>query len=71
MIAGEVISFKAGKVNPEVDCSALIELTDWGDNPFIELAANVGKRRVYIKFRMADLVRELDEAKQAYYTKEQ
>lgn len=65
MIAGEVISFIGNSEDPEVSQPALIELTDWSDGPFIELAANVGKRRVYLKFRMSDLVRELDEAKQA------
>jgi len=65
MIAGEVISFIGNSEDPEVSQPALIELTEWSDGPFIELAANVGKRRVYLKFRMSDLVRELDEAKQA------
>jgi len=65
MIAGEVISFVGNSEDPEVSQSSLIELTDWSDRPFIELAANVGKRRVYFKFRMSDLVRELDESKQA------
>ena len=65
MIAGEVISFIGNSEDPEDSQPALIELTEWSDGPFIELAANVGKRRVYLKFRMSDLVRELDEAKQA------
>lgn len=65
MIAGEVISFVGNSEDPEVACPTLIELTDWSEGPFIELAASVGKRRVYFKFRMTDLVRELDEAKQA------
>lgn len=65
MIAGEVMSFQAGKEEPEVDCAALIEVTDWGEYPFLELTADIGKRRVHFRFRMADLVRELDEAKQA------
>jgi hypothetical protein len=63
MIAGEVISFIGNSEDPEVAGPSLIELTDCSDGPFIELAANVGKRRVYFRFRMADLVRELDEAK--------
>ena len=65
MISGEVISFVGNSEDPEVSGQALIELTDWSDAPFIELAADVGKRRVYFKFRMADLVREIDEEKQA------
>lgn len=65
MIAGEVISFVGSSEDPEVSRPALIEITDWSDAPFIELAAEVGRRRVYFKFRMADLVRELNEAKQA------
>ena len=67
MIAGEVISFVGNSEDPEVSRPALIELTDCGnaEEPFIELAADVGKRRVYFKFRMADLVREIDEAKKA------
>lgn len=66
MIAGEVISFVGNNENPEVSQPALIELTEWSDTPFapfIELAAHVGKRRVYFKFRMDDLIREIDEAK--------
>lgn len=65
MIAGEVISFVGNSEDPEVSRPVLIELTDWSNAPFIELAADVGKRRVYFKFRMADLVRAIDEAKQA------
>lgn len=65
MIAGEVISFVGYVCDAEVSQPALIELTDWSNSPFIELAADVGKRRVYFRFRMSDLVRELDEAKQA------
>lgn len=65
MIAGEVIAFVGNNGEPEVSRPALIELTDWSDAPFIELAADVGKRRVYFKFRLADLVREIDEAKKA------
>jgi len=63
MIAGEVVSFIGNNEDPEVSCPALIELVDWSDKSFIELAANVGKRRVYIKFRMVDLMREIDEAR--------
>jgi hypothetical protein len=65
MIAGEVISFVGNSEDPEVSRPELIELTDRSDTPFIELSANVGKRRVYFKFRMADLVRELEECKNA------
>ncbi|HUW46440.1 MAG TPA: hypothetical protein VMW50_11680 [Dehalococcoidia bacterium] len=65
MIAGEVISFVGNRDEPEVSRPTLIELTNWSDTPFIELAADVGNRRVYFKFRMADLVREIDEAKKA------
>lgn len=65
MIAGEVMSFVNGKDDVEVDCAALIELTDWSQTPFIELAADVGKRRIYFKFRLADLQRELKECEAA------
>lgn len=61
MIAGEVISYVGKKEDPEVSQPELIELTEWGQ--FIELAAPVGNRRVYLKFRIADLLREIDEAK--------
>ena len=61
MIAGEIISFVHGADNPEIDTDALIELTEWGHNPFIEIAADVGKRRVYFKFRLSDLLREIKE----------
>lgn len=64
MIAGEVVSFVKGNDDAEFAQAALIELTEWGENPFIELAANVGKRRVYFKFRISDLLREIEEAKQ-------
>lgn len=65
MIAGEVISYVGNSDDFEVSQPALIELTDWSEAPFIELAADVGKRRVYFRFRMSDLVREINEAKGA------
>lgn len=62
MIAGEVISYVGKNEDAEVAQAALIELTEWNMASFIELAANVGERRVYFRFRMSDLVREFDEA---------
>jgi len=61
MIAGEIVSFIGDNANAEVDEATLIELTDWSNTPYIEIGANVGKRRVYFKFRMSDLVREIKE----------
>lgn len=60
MIAGEVLSFVGSSDMPEVEGTALLELTEWSEK-YIELAATVGKRRVYFKFRMDDLVREIKE----------
>jgi len=61
MIAGEVVSYVGDADKPEVDTQELIELTDWSSDPFIEIAADVGKRRVYFKFRISDLLREIKE----------
>jgi hypothetical protein len=61
VFAGEVLCFINGKDDAETDGCALIELTDWSKAPFIEIAADVGKRRVYFKFRVEDLLRAIDE----------
>ena len=63
MIAGEVISFIRNSDDPEIDESVLIELTEI-EEPFIEIATDVGKRRIYLRFRISDLLREIKEAKE-------
>lgn len=65
MIAGEITVFKGEKDDPDVYCPALIELTEWGKDPFIEIAADAGKNRIYLRFRMSDLLREIKEIESA------
>jgi len=60
MIAAEIMTFKGE------DCSrndaALIELTDTNvDGKHIEIAFNHGKERIYLQFRLSDLLREVKE----------
>lgn len=62
MIAGEILSFK--NTDETRSGSLLIELTDTNaDDKYIELGFDHGKERIYIQFRMSDLVREIKEAK--------
>ncbi|MEM7209602.1 MAG: hypothetical protein AAF434_17415 [Pseudomonadota bacterium] len=61
MFAGEVTSFRGDDEDPELEESVLFEVTSWGNDPYIELATQVGERRVYLKFRMFDLQREVKE----------
>lgn len=61
MIAGEIMTFK-GEDTGRCE-SLLIELTDTNANDkYIELAFDHGKERIYIQFRLADLLREIKEA---------
>ena len=62
MIAGEISYFKGSNDEDGTRCDGLIELTEWGDQ-FIEIAANAGNTRVYLKFRLSDLLREVKEAR--------
>ena len=55
MIAGNLIMFRGEQDEPETDNPVLIELTEWGTE--IEISADAGRRRVYLKFRLEDLVR--------------
>lgn len=61
MIAGEIIVFRNGQDDTETQEPTLIELTDCGKE--IEMAFNAGKRRIYVRFRLSDLVREVKEAR--------
>jgi len=63
MIAGEVIIFRNGLDDPETQGPALIELTEW--DKVIEIAFNDNRRRIYVKFRLSDLIREVKEARAA------
>jgi hypothetical protein len=63
MIAGNLIVFRGEQEGPEIDNPVLIELTEWGTE--IEIAADAGRRRVYLRFRLEDLVREVKEARSA------
>jgi hypothetical protein len=65
MITGKLTIFKdENSIDPETNEPILIELTDY-ELPFIEIAFNIGKRRVYLKFRKSDLDREIKEARSA------
>jgi hypothetical protein len=63
MIAAEIMSFK-GDDEARVD-SLLVELTDASaiNGKHIEIAFNHGKERIYLQFRLSDLLREVKEAK--------
>lgn len=61
MFAGEAIAYLGDEGDAEFQDNVLIELTEWGEDPFVEIAATFGERRVYLKFRMADLKREIKE----------
>ena len=63
MIAGNLIMFRGEQDEPETDNPVLIELTEWGTE--IEISADAGRRRVYLKFRLEDLVREVKETRSA------
>jgi hypothetical protein len=63
MIAAQVISFKG---EDETRCgSLLIELADAqaNDGKHIEISFDHGKERIYLQFRLSDLLREVKEAK--------
>jgi hypothetical protein len=60
MIAGSATVFNS-KDDPEFDDDVLIEVTDWGNRPNVEVAFSFGKRRVYLRFRTSDLLREIKE----------
>ena len=53
--------FRNGSDDAEVDADELIELTSWDKE--IEIAFDAGKRRVYVRFRLEDLIREVKEAR--------
>ena len=59
MIAGEMTVFRNGADEPEFDKSVLIEIVDW-DKPNIELGIDYGQKRIFIKLRISDLIRELE-----------
>lgn len=63
MIAAEVAVWKGeGRDCPVFDKPILVELTDWS-LPFVELAFDINSsQRVYLKFRLSDLQREIKEA---------
>ena len=62
MIAGEITTFKSNEDDTGTIKNCLIELTEWGD-PFIEIAVEIARGRAYLKFRLSDLLREIEEAK--------
>jgi hypothetical protein len=59
---GKVAAFKTDENGDEV-CSdfGLFEVTDAGDG-FAEVAFNYGDERVYLGFRVSDLIRAIKEA---------
>lgn len=61
MIAGRTIVFRNGCDAPEVEQDVLVDLTEWGKE--IEVVFDAGRRRVYVKFRLEDLIREVKEAR--------
>lgn len=63
MIAGNIIVFKND--DPARDGPLLIEMTDHEamDGKFIEIAFDHGKERIYLQFRLSDLLREVKEMK--------
>lgn len=61
MIAGEISVYRGNADDAEIAGPALIEVTEWG-LPMIEVAVEAGKRRIYIRFRLSDLLREVKEA---------
>ena len=61
MFAGKVTIFNEGEDDPCVEQGALIEVTDWGQDPDIEIALDTGEQRVYLTFRLSDLRREVKE----------
>lgn len=63
MIAGNIIAFKGE--DTVRDGPLLIELTDHKalDGKCIEIAIDYGKERIYLQFRLSDLLREVKEMK--------
>lgn len=55
-MAGYLMSFKPGEDDPIMDADVLVECVDRTDG-YVELAFDMKSpaRRVYLKFRMADL----------------
>lgn len=61
MIAGRAIVFRNGTDDPEIEQDVLVDLTEWGKE--VEISFDAGRRRVYVKFRLEDLIREVKEAR--------
>ena len=58
---GEIVMFKTPEADTsEAECSTIVEVVEIR-GPVIELAFNVGKRRVYLSFLAGDLLRALGE----------
>jgi hypothetical protein len=61
MIAAKALVFKRAGDDPAFDNGLLLDLTD-DDGREIEIAATINAgQRVYLKFRLSDLVREVKE----------
>jgi hypothetical protein len=61
MFAGKVTIFNDGEDDPCIDQGVVIEVTEWGQDPNIEIALGAGDQRVYLEFRLSDLKREVKE----------
>jgi hypothetical protein len=64
MIIGEVTVYRGDADCAELQEPTMIELIDL-ELPFVEIAFQIGRRRVYLKFRKSDLDREIKEARSA------
>lgn len=60
MIAGELTIYKDGNDDPTFSQDVLIECTDWSET-FVEISTSAGKQRLFLKFRLSDLIREVKE----------
>lgn len=63
MIAGAIVVFRGQEDEPETEAPVLIELTEWDTQ--VEITVEAGPRRIYLRFRLEDLIREVKEARAA------
>ena len=61
MFIGKIVVWKDGTEKPELDREQAIELTEWGTKT-IELRIELPKEQIYLRVRLSDLFREIEES---------